>query len=230
MGNIAIIPARGGSKRIPGKNIRLFLGEPIIAYSIRAAVESKLFDKIIVSTDSREIAEIAVKYGAEVPFFRSVENSGDYATTASVIQEVLNNYRDKNWDNICCLYPCAPFVTGHLLQSSYEVLINGQFDSVIPVLKFGFPVQRAMDLQEGKVSLIHEEFALTRSQDLPPRYHDAGQFYWLKAAAFLKSGKLFMKHSGGVLVSELSAQDIDNEVDWQLAELKFKLREDGISK
>ncbi len=225
MGNICIIPARGGSKRIPRKNIKPFLGKPIIAYSIQAALDSGLFDEIMVSTDDNEIAEIAKQYGAKVPFLRSKKNSDDFATTFDVIEEVINAYKSNGmeFDNLCCLYSCAPFVNVQTLNSGVKLLTKNRFDTVFPILAFSFPIQRALSESEGKITMIQEEHLTTRSQDLEERFHDAGQFYWCHTKAVMKSRKLLTSNTGGLVISELEAQDIDTETDWKLAELKYKL-------
>lgn len=223
--SLAIIPARGGSKRIPGKNIRPFLGKPIIAYSIEAALASGLFEEVMVSTDDEEIAQVAQEYGATVPFRRSPEASDDFATTAQVLEEVLLKYKaqGKSFEAACCLYPTAPFVTAKLLQESYKRLQEGDFDTVFPVLKYGYPIWRSLKIEQGKAAMNWPEHLNSRSQDLPASFHDAGQFYWLRVDTFLKDKKLFTGNSGVVELSELEAQDIDSETDWQLAELKYKL-------
>ena len=224
MATICIIPARGGSKRIPRKNIRPFLGSPIIAYSIRAAQESGLFDEIMVSTDDAEIATMAQMYGASVPFARSSETSSDTATTAAVLTEVLQTYaqRGHQYDRACCLYPTAPFVTADRLRDAFGKLEEG-FDTVFPVVRYGFPVQRSVIFQQNRLAWREPEHALTRSQDLDPVYHDAGQFYFLDVPRFLETNQLLTSNSGGIELSELEAQDIDSPTDWQLAELKIRL-------
>ncbi len=227
MGNICIIPARGGSKRIPRKNIKLFLGKPIIAYSIEAALQSGLFEEVMVSTDDEEIAKIAKQYGANVPFLRSAKNSDDFATTFDVIEEVVLKYKEglnTQFDNVCCLYSCAPFVTGETLKLAYQELENKQFDTVFPVIAFSFPIQRALSKKEGKITMIDEKNLTVRSQDLEETYHDAGQFYWCKTDKLLSTKKLLTDNTGGIQISELEAQDIDTETDWKLAELKYQLK------
>ena len=226
MNNLAIIPARGGSKRIPKKNIKYFLGKPIIAYSIQAALESELFDEVMVSTDDTEIADVAKKYGAKVPFLRSAKNSNDFATTFEVIKEVINCYKDKSleFENLLCLYSCAPFVNSRLLTRAYYQLIEKKFDSVFPIIPFSSPIQRALRVNHGKVSMIHDENLNIRSQDLEKSYHDAGQFYWCKIDKVLKIERLITLNSGAFKISELDAQDIDTEMDWTLAELKYQLK------
>lgn len=225
MKTLCIIPARGGSKRIPRKNIRPFLGTPIIAYSIRAAQESGLFDAVMVSTDDTEIAEVAGQYGAEVPFLRSPETATDYATTAAVLTEVIRTYAERGqlFDRVCCLYATAPFVTADKIRAAFDKLESGGFDTVFPVVRFGFPVQRAVIFQHDKLAWLQPDHALTRSQDLPPAFHDAGQFYVFNAGRFLETGQLLTQNTGGLEISELEAQDIDTLTDWQLAELKVKL-------
>lgn len=222
---IAIIPARGGSKRIPRKNIKSFCGHPIIYYSIQAAIESGLFDEIMVSTDDAEIAEIAQQYGASVPFLRSEVNSNDFSGTIDVIKEVLSNYQDKfqrTFDELCCIYPTAPFITGEMLHAAHQLLNKG-YDSVFPVVAYSYPVQRALRFQGNKIQMLDESYYFHRSQDLEPIYHDAGQFYWMKSAAVEEKGRLFTDNSFGIHISDLEAQDIDNETDWKLAELKYQL-------
>jgi len=225
MTKICIIPARGGSKRIPRKNIKLFLGKPIIAYSIEAAISSGLFDKVVVSTDDKEIAEISKKYGAEIPFYRSEKNSDDFATTFDVIKEVIDTYKNikLEFDLVCCLYPCAPFVNDNILHQAYQMLMTNDVDTVFPVIPFGFPIQRALRVINTKVAFVNSQNALKRSQDLETTYHDAGQFYFAKTKSLLNSGKLINSNSSCIFISQLNAQDIDNEEDWKLAELKYKL-------
>jgi N-acylneuraminate cytidylyltransferase len=225
MGNICIIPARGGSKRIPRKNIKEFLGKPIIAYSIKAALDSGLFDEVMVSTDDIEIADIAKKFGANVPFFRSTKNSDDFATTFDVIEEVIKVYKSqgKVFENICCIYSCAPLVKVKTINLAYEKLIDKKFDTVFPIIAYSFPIQRALSEFDGKIEMIYKENLNSRSQDLEDRFHDAGQFYWCNTIEFLKRKKILTLNSGGIIISELEAQDIDTETDWKLAELKYQL-------
>lgn len=222
MKNIAIIPARGGSERIPRKNIKNFLGKPIIAYSIEAALESKLFDEVMVSTDDNEIAQVAKKHGAKVPFFRSKKNSDDFATTSDLLLEVINNY-NREFKNACCIYPTAPFVTPKFFKKAFDVLTNNSFHSVFPIVKYSYPIQRSLQVENGKVSMVWPKHLTSRSQDLEKLYHDAGQFYWFSVTTFLETHKLFTDNSGYIEIDELNAQDIDNETDWKLAELKYKL-------
>src|SRR5690554_1237368 len=227
MSNLCIIPARGGSKRIPRKNIKAFLGKPIIAYSIEAALKSNLFDEVMVSTDDDEIAAIAQEYGARVPFMRSDKNADDFATTYDVIEEVLQQYKEagNTFENTCVLYPCAPFITVARLKEAYKKL--EKFDTVFPVVQYGFPIQRALKKnKDDKLAFYQPEFELSRSQDLTPSYHDAGQFYWLKTNVLLANKTIISNNTGAVIVSEMEVQDIDTEVDWKLAELKYKLLHD----
>jgi N-acylneuraminate cytidylyltransferase len=222
---IAIIPARGGSKRIPRKNIKSFLGKPIIAYTIETAIKSGLFDEVMVSTDDIEIAEIAIKYGAKVPFIRSLESANDFATTFDVINEVVKKYEleFKKFDFICCIYACAPFVSVEKLRFAFNLLLDQKFDSVFPIMPFGFPIQRALKLKNNKVSFFQHKFSTTRSQDLEKSYHDAGQFYWMKTSVCIEKKQILTNNSGSIVLTELEGQDIDNEIDWKLAELKYEL-------
>ena len=224
MSNIAIIPARGGSKRIPRKNIKDFLGKPIIAYSIETALKSGLFDEVMVSTDDEEIAEIALQFGAKIPFMRSDINANDFATTYEVIAEVLKNYKERGttFDKACCIYPCAPFISAEKLTEASEKLKI--FDTVFPIVRYGFPIQRALQKDStDSICFIQPEFELSRSQDLEASFHDAGQYYWFTIKSFLANKSIISKNTGGVLLSEMEVQDIDNEIDWKLAELKYKL-------
>ncbi len=225
MKSIAIITARGGSKRIPRKNIKLFLGKPIIAYSIEAALNSRLFSEVMVSTDDEEIAEMAMKYGAHIPFLRSDKNADDFASTVDVIIEVLNEYEKsgQTFNYACCIYPTAPFVSEAKLKEAFNLLAEKNFSAVFPIARFSYPIQRALRLNNGNVSMIHPENLTARSQDLEPAYHDAGQYYWMDVRKFAGEKTLFMKNTGAIPTDEMEVQDIDNETDWKLAELKFQL-------
>lgn len=225
MRRIAIIPARGGSKRIPRKNLRSFCGKPIISYSIVAAIQSGLFDDVVVSTDDQEIAETAILYGASVPFFRSPENSNDFAGTAAVLIEVLQNLQgvNRDYERFCCIYPTAPFVTTQILQSADKELDRG-ISLVMPIVQYSFPIQRSFYLKEGNVRYVYPEFEMTRSQDLEPRYHDAGQFYMGDVKSFMQRQKILSEDVVGIVISELVCQDIDTESDWKIAELKYKIQ------
>jgi len=226
MGNVAIIPARGGSKRIPRKNIKDFFGKPIIAYSIEIAKRSELFSNIIVSTDDEEIADIAIKYGANVPFLRSAENSNDYSTTAAVIAEVLTSLKDYsslNYINSCCIYPTAPLINVEKLQEGYKLLVNKNRDTVFPVLKFSYPIWRGLEfVNDGIIKMLWPEFENSRSQDLKETFHDAGQWYWFNINAFKKQQTFFTKNTSSIVLSEFEAQDIDNLEDWFIAEQKYQ--------
>ncbi len=225
MSALAIITARGGSKRIPRKNIKEFNGKPIIAYSIEAALKSGAFDEVMVSTDDEEIADIAREYGASVPFFRSEKTSNDYATTADVIEEVLEEYkkRGKEFEVLACIYPTAPFITSEKLKNAVDILSGSDADCLIPVVRFSYPPQRAMEIHEGRLVFRQPENLSKRSQDLEPHYHDAGQFYVTRTRSFLNTRSLLVGDIIPLELSELEVQDIDNEVDWKLAELKYKL-------
>lgn len=225
MKKIAIIPARGGSKRIPRKNIKEFLGKPIIAYSIEAALESNAFDEVMVSTDDTEIAEIAKKYGANVPFFRSPEMSDDTAMTAPVLIEVLDEYKKLGHDfqYCCCIYPTAPFINSKKINEGMELLLKSGADSVLPVVKFSYPPQRCLIKRGDNVQMLHPENYNVRSQDLEPYYHDAGQFYCLKTLSLRNEIKLFCKNILPIILSECEVQDIDTTEDWKIAEMKYKL-------
>lgn len=223
--NIAIITARGGSKRIPHKNIKEFCGKPIIEYSIEAAKQAGIFDTVMVSTDDNKIAEIAKNAGAEVPFMRSAETSNDYATTADVLMEVLEKYKERGmrYENACCIYPTAPFVTGDKLRRAIDMLVKEKKDSVMPVVPFSFPPLRGMVINDGRLEYKWQEYAMKRSQDLEEIYHDCGQFYAFRVETFEKERKLVTENSAAMIISELEVQDIDNETDWQLAEMKYCL-------
>jgi pseudaminic acid cytidylyltransferase len=220
---VAIITARGGSKRIPRKNIKPFLGKPIILYSIEAAISSGCFSEVMVSTDDDEIAEIARKAGAKVPFKRSTKNANDHATTADVILEVLNQYMElgANFDTACCIYPTAPFVNADKLKEAYRLLSKEGVKSVVPIVRFSFPILRSFKMENGYVKMNWPEYLNTRSQDLPPAFHDAGQFYFFKIADFIKDKKVFTDCTLGMEMPESEVQDIDNEEDWKVAEIKY---------
>lgn len=224
--NIAIIPARGGSKRIPRKNIRDFHGKPIIAYSIQAALDSGLFDKVIVSTDDAEISAIAKNCGAEVPFFRSAKNSDDFATTSDVLLEVLAQFNEANHSisTLCCIYPTAPLIQADDLRNASKVFIDGAFDTLISSVAFSFPIQRSFQLNDAqKIVLNHPEAMNSRSQDLATNFHDAGAFYFLNASSFQQSKSIWSGEIGAFVLPESKVQDIDTTEDWKLAELKYAL-------
>ena len=225
MAKVAIITARGGSKRIPRKNIKEFLGKPIIEYSIKAALESGIFDEVMVSTDDDEIAEIAKNAGAKVPFMRSADAANDFATTSDVISEVLSQYKEmgQEFDYACCIYPTAPFVTAECLKNAMEILVDRNTDSVIPVVRFGFPPQRSVVICNEKLMFKWPEHTFTRSQDLEPFYHDAGQFYCLNVKSFREQKSVVMANTFPYIRDEREVQDIDTMEDWEMAELKYRM-------
>ena len=221
MTNIAIITARGGSKRIPRKNIKEFMGKPMIAYAIQAALDSNIFDEVMVSTDDNEIAEIAKKYGAKVPFMRSEKTANDFATTSDVLEEVKEEYkkRGKVFDTVCCIYPCVPFLTEDILKNAYLKFKDSDAERLTPVVKFSFPIQRAFKVnKDGLLEYREPENASKRSQDLEPMYHDVGMFY------FYKADKINSQYSAMYEMDETAIQDIDTIDDWQMAEMKYKIQ------
>ena len=224
--SLAIIPARGGSKRIPRKNINLFNGFPIIKYPIDAALKSGCFDETIVSTDDKEIAELSKKFGAGVPFIRSGENSNDTAGLNLVVEEILNKLvgSGREFEHVCCLLPTAVFITPQTLRDTYDSIAASGADALFPVVKYSYSIQRALRIENNALKMIWPENYNKRSQDLSPSYHDAGQFYWLKTSSFLEQKIFFMKNVVPVVMDELDVQDIDTESDWKAAELKFKNR------
>ncbi len=222
---IAIIPARGGSKRIPKKNIKSFLGKPIISYPIEAALKSKLFNEIMVSTDDEEIAGISKKFGASVPFLRSTKNSDDFATTVDVLLEVIEEYKKngKVFDYVCCIYPTSPFISSEKLNHSFKFLIEKKADSLIPIVRFSHPIQRALRIENDNLQYIYPENRNKRSQELELTYHDAGQFYWIKTDILINQSSLVTDNSIAYEISELEVQDIDSETDWKIAEMKYQI-------
>lgn len=224
MKNIAIITARGGSKRIPRKNIKDFLGKPIICYTIEAALNSGLFDEVMVSTDDDEIAEIARQAGASIPFMRSNENANDFATTDDVLLEVLEEYKrcGSEFDVMACLYPTAPFVTADKLKEAFEIFSKSDAEGLMPVVAFSFPPQRGMIERDNKLRYQYPENACKRSQDLETVYHDCGMFYLYDAKAFVEKNADISEYVP-MIMKETEIQDIDNETDWLLAEMKYKL-------
>jgi pseudaminic acid cytidylyltransferase len=220
---VAIITARGGSKRIPRKNIKEFLGKPIIQYSIDAALESGIFDEVMVSTDDEEIAAIGQKMGAVIPFIRSEAASNDFATTVQVLTEVLTKYKEmqKDFEFGCCIYPTAPFVTAEKLKLAYKLLLERNADTVVPVTQFSFPIWRSFKKENGRLAFNWPENTFKRSQDLPPAFHDSGQFYFINTDRFLKNQTLFPENTYALEIPESEVQDIDNEEDWKIAEIKY---------
>jgi len=224
---LAIIPARGGSKRIERKNIRSFCGRPIISYAIGAALEAGCFEEVMVSTDNEEIAGIARELGAQVPFMRSARTADDHATTASVWQEVINLYgkQGRHFSTVCSILPTAPFVSAGQLTEAIRLLESRpDWDAVMPVVAYSPPIQRAFRLGlEGNLEMLWTEHLTTRSQDLEPRYYDAGQYYAFRPEFILKKGSLRLGKLGPILLSPMQVQDIDTEEDWALAELKYRV-------
>lgn len=223
--NIAIITARGGSKRIPKKNIREFCGKPILVYSIEAALQAEIFDEVMVSTDNQEIAEIAREAGANVPFLRSEKTSGDFATTADVILEVLEHYREigREFERVFCIYPTAPFVTAEKLKKAMELLKEKKAKKVMPVVAYSSPPQRAYILDGAYIKMKEPENANKRSQDLELMYHDPGQFYGYDTESFLQLKGQIWEDVVPLIVPESEIQDIDKEEDWKIAELKYQV-------
>lgn len=224
MKTIAIITARGGSKRIPQKNIKEFCGKPIIAYSIEVALESGAFDEVMVSTDSEEIARIAKEYGATVPFMRSEETSNDYATSSDVLCEVINRYKEmgKHFDYGCCIYPTAPFITSDKLTRAMQTIKENNSDSLIPVVAFSFPPLRGVVVENDRIHMKWPEYTNSRSQDLEKIYHDCGQFYAFNVDKFMENKSFWKGDVSYIEIPELEVQDIDTPEDWELAELKYK--------
>ena len=225
---IAVIPARGGSKRIPRKNIRLFHGRPMIAWSISAALEADLFDRIIVSTDDAEIAEIAQAEGAEVPFMRPAELADDMAATIPVITHAMAQIEDPV-ETLCCLYATAPFVQTQDLVLASKMLDAGDADYVFPVTSYAFPIQRAVQLTEnGRVEMFSPEYGQSRSQDLTEAYHDAGQFYFGRADAWRAGRAVIGPNAQPLSLPRHRVQDIDTPEDWVRAEVMFAMMRDAV--
>lgn len=224
---IAVIPARIGSKRIPLKNIKNFNSKPMISYPIEVARKSDLFDDIIVSTDSEVIADVSKSFGAKVPFLRSKENSTDNSTLMDVLIEVKNNLEIENvkFKYVCCILPTAPLLKKERLREGFNKIYKNEFDSVASICKFSTPIQRSLSYSDNKlktIKMIYPEYTTTRTQDLPSCFFDAGQFYWLRDSAIEKGKQIFNENTGAVELPEIEVQDIDNLVDWQIAELKYQ--------
>jgi len=220
-----VIPARGGSKRILKKNIKLFVGKPIIAYSIEAAIKSKCFDTIVVSTDDEEIAEVAHQYGAETPFVRPLSLSNDYVGTIPVVKHAIEWFMEKkkNFEFVCCIYPTAPFISSDDIVTGMELLSESNNNYVFSVTNYAFPIQRAIRILNSKqVEMFQPKKFNTRSQDLEEAYHDAGQFYWGKASAWKNEIPVFSKTSIPIILPRYRVQDIDTPEDWLYAELMYK--------
>lgn len=225
MSMLAIITARGGSKRIPKKNIKPFAGKPIILYSIEAALQCGLFEEVMVSTDSEEIAQIALQAGAKVPFMRSEKTANDYATTRDVLLEVIERYEQegKRFDRICCIYPTNPFITPERLKEAGDAFVESKADGLTPVVAFSYPPQRGFYINDERLEWVQPEHYATRSQDLPKMYHDVGQYYFYNVEAFLREDFVTNSCIAPFVISEKEAQDIDTIEDWELAEMKYEL-------
>ena len=226
MKTLAVIPARGGSKRIPKKNIKPFLGKPIISYSIEAAIRSNLFQKIVVSTDSREIAEIAGGLGAETPFVRPAQLSDDFTGTNAVVKHAIQWFLSKGEkvDYACCIYATAPFVKARHLAEAYETLVRTDNSFVFSVTTFDYPIQRALKLNErGRVEAFQPEHIPSRSQDLEEAYHDAGQFYWGRSQAFVEHSSVFDADALPLILPRHLVLDIDTPEDWKRAEILYRM-------
>ena len=225
---LAVIPARGGSKRIPRKNIKPFGGRPMIAWTIRAALESDLFDRIIVSTDDAEIAEVARALGAETPFVRPADLADDHTGTIPVIAHAVEwqNAHGAQADEVCCLYATAPFIDAYDLRRGLDILHETGADYAFSVTSYAAPIQRALRILEGnRVEMFDPSQFNTRSQDLEEAWHDAGQFYWGQAQAWLARKVLFGRHAAPVILPRHRVQDIDTPEDWHRAELMFQVRQ-----
>jgi pseudaminic acid cytidylyltransferase len=227
---IAIIPARGGSKRIPRKNIKSFCGIPVISYPIANAIQSKIFTEVMVSTDDEEIASISLDAGAKVPFYRSSENSTDLSSTIDVILEVLNNYEKQGryFEYGCCIYPCTPLLRPErLIEAKNQLISDSETDVVIPLLRYTHPIQRALKLENDfRIKQLNPKMMTVRTQDMQTAYHDSGQFYFFRTKSLRKYHSIWCAKAKGVELEEMEAQDIDTLNDWILAEFKFKLLRD----
>jgi N-acylneuraminate cytidylyltransferase len=222
---IAIITARGGSKRIPKKNIKPFFGKPMLSYAINACKESGIFSEIMVSTDDMEIAETARRYGANVPFMRSEKTSSDYAITYDVLEEVVTMYKEmeKEFRYVCCVYPCVPFLNVDTLKKAYQQFISSKADALQPVCKYPVPVEWAMKIENDILLPNDRNAQLIRSQDLTPKYFDVGMFYFCKTDVMLKEKTLAPKNTLAYIMNENEIQDIDTVDDWNMAEIKYQI-------
>ena len=226
MKSLAIIPARGGSKRVPRKNIKQFSGIPIIAWSIKAAISSRCFDKIIVSTDDKEIADIAKSYGAKIPFIRPEDLADDYAKTGDVISHAIRYEESEgnDYDYACCIYPTAPFLKEESIQIGFEMIQKGLHNYVFSATSYTFPVQRGFSFDSNSgLQMLFPNHENTRSQDLSEIFHDAGQFYWAQSKTWIDDLPIFDKSSFPLILPRDEVIDIDTEEDFKEAELKFKL-------
>jgi N-acylneuraminate cytidylyltransferase len=224
---LAVIPARGGSKRIPRKNIREFCGKPIIAWSIEAAFQSKCFDQVIVSTDDPEIADVARRFGAEVPFLRPAELADDYTGTAAVVRHAIEWFEENGvtYEEVCCIYATAPFIRAEDIRSGLEILHSGDADYAFTVTSFPFPIQRAVKItSSGRIEMFYPEYYNARSQDLEEAFHDAGQFYWGKSSTWKEGTLMFSDKTVPIILPRYRVQDIDTLEDWDRAEMMFKCK------
>ena len=219
---LCVIPARGGSKRIPRKNVKDFLGKPLIAYSIEAALNSGVFERVIVSTDDAEIADVAVKFGAQVPFMRDAALSDDYATSSDAVADAAT--RLGGYAHVCCLYATAPLITGEILREAYGKFEEAGCEFLFSATEFSFPIQRAIRLSnDGAVNMFYPQFALTRSQDLERAYHDAGAFYFGRREAWLDKKPIFAPHSRAFLLPRNLVCDIDTPEDFEFAQKLYEI-------
>lgn len=225
---IAVIPARGGSKRILHKNIRPFAGKPIIAYSIEVARSVGLFDKVVVSTDDERIAQVAREFGAETPFMRPPDLADDFTGTNSVVKHAINWFVDAGFtiDYVCCIYATAPLICAKFLDEGFRKLVSSGKSFAFSVTSFPFPVQRALRINySGEIEALYPEYSMTRSQDLEDAYHDAAQFYWGRAEAFTEGVATYSTASVPVVLPRHLVQDIDTPEDWEMAELMFRVQQ-----
>lgn len=230
MRSVAIIPARGGSKRIPRKNIRDFMGRPMLAYAIDAARDSDVFSEVMVSTEDAEIASVARRFNASVPFIRTETASSDTATIAQVFQDVICAYarRGDIFDIAACVYPCVPLLTGQILRNAYASFIESGASALLAVVRYAHPIQRAFKKNaSGFIEYREPENSLVRTQDLQPMYHDAAMFFFVSIEAFLRHNKIIMPDTVPFEVSGEIAQDIDEPIDWHLAEIKYRMAHCG---
>jgi pseudaminic acid cytidylyltransferase len=228
MPTVAIIPARGGSKRIPRKNVRMLAGKPAIAYPIELALKSELFERVIVSTEDQEIASVAIEYGAEVPFIRSDELSDDFATTIDVISDAAVKLELSNSDLLCCIYPVTPLLTSSRLLEAYELLSSGKWDYVFPASEYTTPIERAFRKDSiGKVNFLAPEFVSSRTQDIEKAYYDAGQFYFGSALVWKAKSPILSGNSTFIVLEKNEVIDIDETGDWELAEVLIQKRNAG---
>jgi N-acylneuraminate cytidylyltransferase len=224
---IAVIPARSGSKRVPCKNVKIFAGQPILAVTASAILKTNIFDRVIVSTDSQEIADVAKSAGVEVPFMRPAVLSDDYASTVDVMRHAVASIAEEGVVNdYCCIYPTAPYIRADDLLKLYQVLVDGGWDYVFPVAEYLHPIQRALRLgDEGKIEMVHPNYEQTRTQDLSKAYHDVGQFYWGRQCSWLSARGIFESRSAGVPVSPYYYRDINTLSDWVDAEQFYEFME-----